>query len=43
MEQKPEVLRVISKRAQEYNTVLKVYGEDFRADNIRYYKNGSDF
>ena len=41
--QKPSVLKVIEDRAAEFGTPLKVYGRDFRADNIRYSNAGMCF
>ena len=35
-EQNPEVLEIIRKRAAEKKVILKVYGEDFYAQNIRF-------
>ncbi len=42
-QQKPEVLEVIKKRAEETKVPLKVYGVDFKADNIRYSHRGMLF
>lgn len=42
-EQKQEVLDVIRSRASLYNTQVKIYGIDFRCDNIRYTHQGMQF
>lgn len=42
-EQNPEVLEIIRKRAAEKNVILKVYGEDFYAQNIRFANTGMIF
>ena len=42
-EQNPEVLEIIRKRAAEKNIILKVYGEDFYAQNIRFANTGMIF
>ncbi|MDE6203283.1 MAG: bifunctional protein FolC, partial [Lachnospiraceae bacterium] len=41
--QKEEVMKVIRKRAEKYQVPLKVYGDDFRAVNIRYTQQGMLF
>ncbi len=41
--QNPELLAVIKKQAAEKKVSLRVYGEDFRADNIRYTQSGMVF
>ena len=41
--QNPEVLEIIRKRAAEKKVILKVYGEDFYAQNIRFAKTGMIF
>lgn len=41
--QEPEVLRVISDRAEKKGVSLKVYGRDFGAERIRYTKQGMVF
>lgn len=42
-EQNPEVLEIIRKRAAEKNVMLKVYGEDFYVQNLRFAKTGMIF
>jgi len=42
-EQNPEVLEIIRKRAAEKNVMLKVYGEDFYAQNICFTNTGMVF
>ena len=41
--QEPSVLAVIRERAERYRTPLKVYGADFRAENIRFTEKGMRF
>ncbi|MBO4389693.1 MAG: bifunctional protein FolC [Lachnospiraceae bacterium] len=41
--QSPEVLEVLRRRAAQMNTRLRVYGEDFRAEKIRFTKEGMVF
>ncbi|HKM34539.1 MAG TPA: Mur ligase family protein [Lachnospiraceae bacterium] len=42
-EQKPEPLAVIEKQAAEKKVPLKIYGRDFRSENIRYTNTGMVF
>lgn len=42
-EQQPGVLKVIQDRANEFGTAIKVYGIDFKAENIRYSSSGMIF
>lgn len=42
-EQQPGVLKVIQNRANEFGTAIKVYGIDFKAENIRYARSGMIF
>lgn len=42
-EQAPKVFNVIQDRADNLNVPVKVYGKDFRAENIRYAKEGMIF
>lgn len=42
-DQSPEVLRIIRDRAAMYDTEVKLYGADFRAENIRYTYRGMQF
>lgn len=42
-EQKPEVINVIKERAKSYNTAIKIYGEDFWAQNIQFTNAGMMF
>ena len=42
-EQKPEVLSVIRERAKQFGTPLKIYGEDFWAENVRFSRRGMRF
>lgn len=42
-DQKPSVIKVIENRAAEYGTILKIYGRDFKAENIRYTNSGMIF
>lgn len=42
-EQTPGVIDVIKRRANEFSTPLKIYGEDFSAINIRYASSGMIF
>lgn len=42
-EQKPSVIRLIEDRAAEFGTPVKLYGREFKADNIRYTKSGMIF
>jgi dihydrofolate synthase/folylpolyglutamate synthase len=42
-EQKEEVMAVIRERARKYNVPLKVYGTDFRSENIRFTTSGMIF
>ena len=41
--QKPELLALMKKQAAEKKVSLRVYGEDFRAENIRYTQSGMAF
>lgn len=42
-DQKPSVIKVIEDKAAEFGTPVKIYGRDFRADNIRYTSLGMVF
>lgn len=42
-EQEPEVLKVLSHRAETLHVPYKIYGRDFRAENIRYTCSGMQF
>lgn len=42
-EQAESVLKVLRKRAEQYHVKLKVYGEDFKAEKIRYSNEGMIF
>ena len=42
-EQEPEVLRIIIERAEKQGVPISIYGQDFRADNIRYTNRGMLF
>ena len=42
-EQKPEVINVIKERAKSYKTAIKIYGEDFWAQNIQFTNAGMMF
>lgn len=42
-EQQPEVINVITKKAESLNVPLFIYGRDFRAENIRYTDEGMKF
>lgn len=42
-EQDPSVMSVIANRAQEYDTILKIYGRDFLADRVRFSNSGMVF
>lgn len=42
-EQKPGVLKIIQNRAEELHVSVKVYGQDFWAENVRYTKEGMIF
>lgn len=42
-EQKPSVIKVIEDRATEFGIPLKIYGRDFKAENIRYTSSGMIF
>ncbi|MDD6038925.1 MAG: Mur ligase family protein [bacterium] len=41
--QKPEVLAVLKARAEEMNVPLRVYGKDFRAEDVQYSTDGMTF
>lgn len=42
-EQSPEVLQVIEDRAQTYKVPIKIYGKDFKSENIQYTNIGMRF
>ena len=42
-EQKPSVIKVIEDRAAEFGTPLKIYGRDFKTENVRYTNSGMVF
>lgn len=42
-EQQPGVLKIIQDRANEFGTAIKVYGIDFKAENIQYSSSGMIF
>ena len=42
-EQQPEVMAIISKRAKQCQVKIRVYGKDFRYDNISYSPQGMSF
>lgn len=42
-EQQPGVLKVIQDRANEFGTAIKIYGIDFKAENIQYSSSGMIF